>query len=1361
MKRKAISRILAISLSVAMCAQSIPIYAAEEIGTSAAADFFAEDSIENQSLNEGDEDGFWSGESETVESSANGSDGWESAEMDGAEAGDEAVKRDAAAFVSGDVEENVEETGETNELEEALSESAEMTEGDFSYVIVNNSYARITRYSGSATIVQVPSTIGGYAVQVIGARAFQGNTVLESVELPEGLTTIYAYAFEKCTSITSIHLPDSITTMGYKVFGGCSNLASVNYPVNWVNSPSGNGSNSYEYGNVFSGCPKLTEIEIPEGVKVIAPHSFANLTTLTSVTLPSSLTEIGAYAFAGATGLTEVTLPSNTKTIRDYAFADCAGLKDIYIPDSTTDIRKAVFENCPQLTIHCSYYSMATIYAIENNIPFEQIGTYTDSAETVLDRSDTSYYGDFGSATANGYVAMTVRYNIKDTWKSAVSDLNVKLVLPSNGELDESTLKVDGELCQNYNLKDRTLTIPVSGTSGIIRFSIKAQSQSAARSYAILNYKKNRNSSQEIIGVLNESINLFTIDAPDVVSKPTVNVSGMANAGGTVTLLVDEKEQQTVQVSKAGLWSAVLTLENPSNYETYKIKALCTQADGTTETRTAAVTYNEGEPSIESFKMYYNEHDKIKSYDLTKTDGVTPLVYYLPKSKFDYELTFENPEQIKTLYVTSTRNNQTKYLEATYDPEKNAFVTDGYFDESDHNYVPGVISYEYNKTVPEVKMGQDFDWEALQKGLPEGAEKDITVRKNTATDYDATIDLSKFGEDLKDVGLDVTISVFDESNGSSMGTWKGLIDEANKDMGYLIPGYDDSKYICNLDYSDKGTWYMLVKDVTGNKYIGFMLDTATENAGTLDQYWTLSQISSHLSTINKGASMLYQNYQIEKDMDELRKDVLASGGHYSDQELKEKLKAVDNLESDQKMFMIMTAMIPLVVAGGAMGAGPVIALTAILGTITAASSLFWDIRKADIKGEKFKLRFVVDPSGYVFDLSTGERIEDVTVTAYWIPYDESDDFWNKTPSPSEYGTKWNAGEYNQYNPLQTNADGKYAWDVPEGWWRVKYEKEGYETTWSDWMTVPPLRTEVNIGMVSLSKPPVEHSWDNGKVTKEATCTEEGIRTFACVNCGQTRTEKLPAKGHGETEVRGKKAATCASEGYTGDTYCKTCGTRLSCGETIAKTEHSWGEWEKTADATVFAAQKEKRICQVCQTTEERDNGNPLTSKMTLTASSLKMKIKQTTKAFQISGMESGDYVASVVSGNSKLLKVSSYTKDGAVTLKAQKKTGKTKLTVTLAGGAVKTVNVTIQKGTVKTTKISGVPKKITLKKGKKQTLAPILAPITTQQKVTYTTSNKKVCTVTKGGVITAKKKGTAKVTVRSGSKKVIITVKVW
>ncbi len=115
------------------------------------------------------------------------------------------------------------------------------------------------------------------------------------------------------------------------------------------------------------------------------------------------------------------------------------------------------------------------------------------------------------------------------------------------------------------------------------------------------------------------------------------------------------------------------------------------------------------------------------------------------------------------------------------------------------------------------------------------------------------------------------------------------------------------------------------------------------------------------------------------------------------------------------------------------------------------------------------VNWVADPSGYVYDINTLERIEDVTATAYYIPYDDTDEFWSNIPRDDEYGTKWDAREYDQENPLLTNGDGKYAWDVPEGWWRVKYEKVGYETTWSGWMTVPPLQTEVNIGMVPTTQ----------------------------------------------------------------------------------------------------------------------------------------------------------------------------------------------------------------------------------------------------------------------------------------------------
>lgn len=157
---------------------------------------------------------------------------------------------------------------------------------------------------------------------------------------------------------------------------------------------------------------------------------------------------------------------------------------------------------------------------------------------------------------------------------------------------------------------------------------------------------------------------------------------------------------------------------------------------------------------------------------------------------------------------------------------------------------------------------------------------------------------------------------------------------------------------------------------------------------------------------------------------------------------------------------------PLLVAGSTMAA-PAFLFSGLLAAMTGVSGFFWNARVANIKGQSFKLKWIIDPSGYVYDVVTNEKIEDASVTAYWIPYDDTDDFWKRKPSKDTYGIKWDASEYEQINPMQTNIDGKYAWDVPEGWWRVKCEKEGYETYWTDWMTVPPVQTEVNIGLKKL------------------------------------------------------------------------------------------------------------------------------------------------------------------------------------------------------------------------------------------------------------------------------------------------------
>ena len=154
--------------------------------------------------------------------------------------------------------------------------------------------------------------------------------------------------------------------------------------------------------------------------------------------------------------------------------------------------------------------------------------------------------------------------------------------------------------------------------------------------------------------------------------------------------------------------------------------------------------------------------------------------------------------------------------------------------------------------------------------------------------------------------------------------------------------------------------------------------------------------------------------------------------------------------------------------------------SAIMAIMTVEVMLLYAVQVAEIKGEPFRLPFVIDPSGYVYDAYTMERIEGVKTTVYCVLYDESEAFWSSPPGDDVYGTLWNAAEYDQLNPLYTNADGTYAWDVPEGWWRVKYEKAGYETTWSDWLPVPPPQTEVNIGLTPIDTS--DYRFGLGKMT---------------------------------------------------------------------------------------------------------------------------------------------------------------------------------------------------------------------------------------------------------------------------------------
>ena len=245
-----------------------------------------------------------------------------------------------------------------------------------------------------------------------------------------------------------------------------------------------------------------------------------------------------------------------------------------------------------------------------------------------------------------------------------------------------------------------------------------------------------------------------------------------------------------------------------------------------------------------------------------------------------------------------------------------------------------------------------------------------------------------------------------------------------------------------------------------------------------------------------------------------------------------------------------------------------------------------------------------------------------------------------------------------------------------------------------------------------------HNWDEGKITKEASCERPGEIIYTCGNCQKTKKEDIKAVGH------------------------------------------KFDAWQTTSQADVFSPIIQTRVCSVCGKSEQKTVGNKLQKTITVTLSSIPLKRKQKTNVLKVSGLAKGDSIVSWKSSNPKIVNVKGNA-NGTSILTAGKKTGKAKIVITLKSGLQKTVTVSVQKSAVKTKKISGVAKTLKLKKKQKAALRPMITPLTSTEKITYKSSNAKVVTVNSKGKIVAKKKGTAVITIRSGKKtvKCKVTVK--
>lgn len=214
----------------------------------------------------------------------------------------------------------------------------------------------------------------------IGENAFYCCTALKSVMIGNSVTTIKDYAFYICSSLSTIQIGNSVTFIGNCAFYGCallelteisdtvtnignkafSNCANVQFNVYDNGKYLGTKSNPY-FALITTVNQNKSTIIIHDETKIIADYAFAYCQRLSSIVIPDSVFSISNSAFYNCSSLKSVVIPDSVNSIGDWAFSDCTSLTSIAIPNSVTTIGDGAFSNCSSLTSIAIPDSVTTI----------------------------------------------------------------------------------------------------------------------------------------------------------------------------------------------------------------------------------------------------------------------------------------------------------------------------------------------------------------------------------------------------------------------------------------------------------------------------------------------------------------------------------------------------------------------------------------------------------------------------------------------------------------------------------------------------------------------------------------------------------------------------------------------------------------------------------------------------------------------------------------------------------------------------------------------------------------------------------------------------------------------------------------
>ena len=217
-------------------------------------------------------------------------------------------------------------------------------------------HAEISSCEMSATSAEIPESIEGVPVTMIGMYAFQISSI-KSVTIPNSVKEIGHYAFNNCSALTSLTIPDSVEKVGIRAFENCTSLEKIEFPDHiiewnskvfegtpWIASQREKSPLVIVNGALLDGDKCKGEVKLTSDIKYIASGAFQRNMDITSVVVPSSVTKLCDNVFFYCTNLASAEL-SGVTLIDSMAFCGCEKLTDLKLSSRLTDIDERAFSD--------------------------------------------------------------------------------------------------------------------------------------------------------------------------------------------------------------------------------------------------------------------------------------------------------------------------------------------------------------------------------------------------------------------------------------------------------------------------------------------------------------------------------------------------------------------------------------------------------------------------------------------------------------------------------------------------------------------------------------------------------------------------------------------------------------------------------------------------------------------------------------------------------------------------------------------------------------------------------------------------------------------------------------------------------